>query len=103
MKFVKQGWFYQITDAVAQSAPEMIVGASRYCVQGSWTGSPTPSATTAALEGSIDGETWFQLATVTPNTPVVWVTGKPVTYLRVANYELSGGTSPTATVSVLAD
>jgi hypothetical protein len=103
MKFLKQGWFYQLADAVEQSAPEMVVGASRYCIQASWSGSPEPNQATAGLEGSLDGASWFQLATVTPNAPAAWVTGKPIAYLRVANYEMAGGTSPTVTVSVLAD
>lgn len=78
--------------------PEEVVGAGTYVVHATATGSP--SAISVILQGSLDGESWFTLG-VAQGLPT-WITGKPVKYVRAYLDTMSGGSSPTVTVSALA-
>ncbi len=65
--------------------------------------SGSPTGCSIKLEGSLDGTTWFDLSgaqTCTSNV-MVHVVDKPVDYVRVNLTALSGGTSPSVTVSYL--
>jgi len=68
-----------------------------HVVQVTSTGSPT--TVTLALEGSIDGSTWFVLdsSTYTASNNMNFAIDMPVTYVRLNLTNLSGGSSPTVT------
>lgn len=76
---------------------------SHHTVQVTITGAPT--AVTVDLEGSIDGVTFFSLAThaftageLTATKAMFHVIDKPVSYVRSNLTVLTAGTSPTVTV-----
>ena len=73
-----------------------------HTVQATITGAP--SAVTVDLEGSLDGDNWFQLGThpftageLTAAQAMFHVVEKPVRYVRLNLTTLTGGTSPTVT------
>jgi hypothetical protein len=78
--------------------PLEVTGADTYVVHATATGSP--SAISVILQGSLDGENWFTLGTA-QGSPT-WVTGKPVRAIRAYLDEMSGGSSPTVSVALLA-
>lgn len=86
----------QVTDQVE------VPGATKYAVQASTTGSP--STVSLRLEGSLDGVGWFDVLAFSPSsTPTIrWVVDTPVRFIRLNLSQLSGGSSPTVTASVLA-
>jgi hypothetical protein len=102
---VKENWIDGATSTVTTD-PEEVSGASSFGLQGSVTGSPSTAVST--LEGSIDGVNWAELISFNYHQPAVvdnkaaWVTGRPARYIRARVATLSGGTSPTMTVSVIA-
>lgn len=64
-----------------------------------------PSAVTVDIEGSFDGETFFQIAQhvmtageLTATKAMFHIAGKPVMFIRANLTTLTGGTSPTVTV-----
>lgn len=62
-----------------------------------------PSTISVDLEGSHDGSMWVVLANASTGagaTRTASVVGKPVRYVRANLVELSGGTSPTASVTI---
>ena len=74
-------------------------GFSQHTLQILVTGSP--SGCTVNLDGSLDGTHWFDLSggqTCTSNT-MFHVVSKPVAYVRGDLTALSGGSSPTVTIS----
>ena len=65
-----------------------------------------PSAVTVDIEGSFDGETFFQIAQhamtageLTATKAMFHIAGKPVMFIRVNLTTLTAGTSPTVTVA----
>lgn len=105
MALVKESWLDSVTADVASSVEE-VTGMTAYCLHAVTTGGPL-SAGVVDLQGSVDGVNWASLAAVNYATPfpasrIVWVTGRPVKYIRVVLDGLSGGTSPTVTASVVA-
>lgn len=104
MELLKGKWFDALeTETV--SAAETVVGASIYALTAHWTGSPNDGAT-VVLQGSLDGENWVTLGSVIKSggatSAAAWITGRPVAFIRLFNAEMNEGTSPTVTVSVLA-
>ncbi len=75
---------------------------ANYSLFASWTGSP--SSVTIHVEGTIDGDNWFNVDQVsTSATPQILKGGPfPVIGLRANLTALSGGTSPTVTAWVAA-
>jgi hypothetical protein len=74
--------------------------ANYHTVQVVLTGSPTGCS--VRLEGSLDNSNWFDLSgsqSCTSGNIMFHVDGKPVGYARANLLTLSGGTSPTATIS----
>lgn len=74
-------------------------GFSQHTIQIIVTGGP--SGCTVNLDGSLDGVNWFDLSggqTCTSNT-MFHVVSKPVAYVRGDLTALTGGTSPTVTIS----
>jgi len=78
------------------------MGVMEHTVQCTFTGNPT--AVTIELEGSLDNETWYQLAghkvstgDITDSKTMFHVTSKLVTYVRLNLTTLEGGTAPTLT------
>src|SRR6185312_7027494 len=74
-------------------------GFSKHTLQIVVTGSP--SGCTVNLDGSLDGAHWFDLSggqTCTSST-MFHVVSKPVAYVRGDLTALSGGSSPTVTIS----
>lgn len=76
---------------------------SAHSVQATITGAPT--AVTVDLEGSLDGETFFVLAThpftageLTAAAALFHVIERPVNFVRVNLLTLTAGTAPTVTV-----
>jgi hypothetical protein len=74
-----------------------------HTVQATITGAPT--AVTVDLEGSLDGTTFFALAShvfsageLTAEGAMFHVVDKPVTYVRINLTTLTAGTEPTVTV-----
>lgn len=62
-----------------------------------------PATISVTLEGSLDGSTWFVLATSTSVTgDYQTATDKPVAFLRGNLGTLTGGTAPTVTVRCVA-
>ena len=64
-----------------------------------------PSAVTVAVEGSLDGNSWFELAAHTmtaselsAEAAMFHIKDRPVPYTRTNLTTLSGGTAPTVTV-----
>jgi hypothetical protein len=95
-----------ILDAVTttgQSAAHMTFpGCSDHTVQTTFTGSPT--AVTIKLMGSLDANTWFDLAEhvcsageISAGAAMFHVNGKLVKYIAINLTVLTGGTSPTLT------
>jgi hypothetical protein len=101
MASVKENWLNSSAPGTVSGAEE-VPGTTKYGWQASVSGSP--DLVNMWLEGSIDGATWFTLDTFSmgANPHLRWVIDKPVNYLRVNFVNASGGTSPTATVSVIA-
>jgi hypothetical protein len=96
--FVKERWIDAATTAV-NTNPEEVTGAKNFGLQVGVTGSPT---ITVVLDGSIDGTYWSPLVQ-TSDVGTVWSSGdRPVKYMRARIATLSGGTSPTVTVSAIA-
>lgn len=104
MALVKVNWFNAETTLYAKSDIEEVTGATSYGLNAEFTGGPSRGIVT--LQGSIDGVTWVNLlglnTTINPYPHIVWTTGQPVQYIRLSLDDLSGGTSPTATASVIA-
>lgn len=78
------------------------MGVLEHTIQGMLTGSP--SSVVIDLDGSLDGDTYYQLASHTVTAQelatdsfMFHVTSKLVRYVRLNLVTLSGGTSPTVT------
>lgn len=105
MAFAKVAWVDGATSTVTTD-PEEVTGASTFGLQGSVTGSP--STAVSVLEGSIDGANWSELISFNYHQPTTvdnktaWVAGRPVRFIRARVATLSGGASPSTTISVVA-
>lgn len=101
MAIVKENWLNSAAPGTVSDAEE-VPGTVTYGWQAEVSGGP--ALVNMWLEGSIDGATWFQLDTfsVGTNPHMKWVVDHPVNFLRVNFVNASGGTSPAATVSVIA-
>ena len=103
MAFVKQRWLNAEASPVVTDAEE-VPGTTTYGLQVDAAGSP--SNFNIFLEGSLDGVDWFTLLAFSlgtgGNPRLEWVTGKPVTFIRINFAGFSGGSSPTMTASVIA-
>lgn len=74
---------------------------SKFTMVSAVTGAPTGVSLT--LEGSIDGSTWYVLATSTSTTgDTQFAVDKPARYVRANLGTLTGGTAPTVTVKFAA-
>jgi hypothetical protein len=103
--FVRTKWFDAIT-AVQISDPVELEGVFRFGVELSWTGAP--DGFEGKLQGSIAGVAWRDLMNwggplaggfndaYTQNSSC-----HPIRFLRLRLDSLTGGTSPTVTVSVV--
>lgn len=61
----------------------------------------SPASVTVNLEGTIDGSNWFTLDSSTTTTSEMrHVVNKPVTQIRANLATLTGGSSPTVTVTI---
>ena len=92
---------HRLLDAATATGASAYVNeySSNYAVQVVVTGSP--SAVTVNLEGSLDGVNFVQLGTASA-AGMFWVTDTPVKYVRANLATLTGGTSPTVTVTMSA-
>lgn len=85
--------------AVGVTAPQSVEGSARHTVMVTVSGAP--SACTVNLDGSLDGVHWFDLSgpqNAAANT-MFHVVDKPVIYVRGNLSALSGGTSPSVSIS----
>jgi hypothetical protein len=102
MQYVKVDWL-NAADSTGATDPEWVQGATRYGIFRETTGSP--SSVVLRLEGSLDGSSWFNLMNMNElGTPITkWLDDvRPVSYVRLNLTDLSGGSSPTVTASVIA-
>jgi len=76
---------------------------SEWSVSITHTGSPTSVIT--SIEGSLDGDTFYDLAqhTSIPADEAFHIIGKASKYIRANLITLTGGSSPTVTVKLLAN
>lgn len=88
------------------SDPMWVLGFTRWAVLVELTGSPT--SVSIDLEGSYDGVTWFDMVGTTSTSPTQELGFAPngssfraYPYARVQVNTLSGGSSPTATVTLV--
>ncbi len=104
MTLVKDAWLNAETVDDVYSTVEEVSGAIRFGLQISVTGSPSGAG--VKLQGSIDGSNWLDLTTATLSTPFVGygvaASHVVVKYIRLYLDQLSGGSSPTLTASVIA-
>jgi hypothetical protein len=71
----------------------------RFTVTITYTGSPT--GVQASLQGSIDGTNWTDLDSSTNTSgEVLFISNKPVNFIRGKLTTLTGGSSPTMTMTV---
>lgn len=85
--------------AVGVTASQSVEGAARHTVMVTVSGAPTTC--TVNLDGSLDGVHWFDLSgpqNAASNT-MFHVVDKPVIYVRGNLSALSGGTSPSVSIS----
>lgn len=100
MAFVQQNWVSAASEGTISDVEE-VPGVATYGWQTETSGSPT--LVDLRLEGSIDGVAWFTIDRVTTAPPGLrWVADRPVALLRVNVLSCQGGSSPTATISVIA-
>lgn len=103
--YVKKNWLDAVT-AVGPTASEDLAGFTRFALQASATGSPTSAA--VALEGSVDGATWFTLLNADGAPSQAHEAWTSLTEARFARYvrlnltQLLNGTSPTVSASIIA-
>jgi hypothetical protein len=78
-----------------------VLGLDKYTVAVTTTGSPSGCA--MQIEGSLDNTNFFNLSgsQICTSNLMFHITEKPILYLRTNVTTLSGGTSPTVTVSLL--
>ena len=104
MSLVKHNWLDAETVQGTVTDPEEVTGATRFGLQISYTGAP--SSVDVELQGSIDGVNWVVLAQTGTNGALVGYgqgsTHGVVKYIRLLLDQLSGGSSPTVTASVVA-
>lgn len=103
MPYVQQDWL-DGSPSGATTDPVEVTGSTAYGLQMSVTGEPTSGA--VILEGSIDGASWIELASVNialagTASRIVWAAGAPVREIRVRMTNLGGGSSPTLSASVI--
>lgn len=91
-----------VTSTGVSSSWPLRMGVKEHTVQATFTGDPT--AVTILLEGSLDEQTWYQLAVhnaigddLTNQQTMFHVTSKLVNAIRINLSTLTGGTSPTVT------
>lgn len=90
------------TDHINVLAPDS-KPCEKFTVETAVTGSPTDADVN--LEGSLDGVTWFSLSgviTAHSAATMTHVINRPVWYIRATLTNLTAGTDPTITVSVVA-
>lgn len=83
---------------------------SQHTVQAEMGGTVVATAVTVDLEGSLDGATWFTLAThiftaaeITAEGSMFHITDKVVNFVRANLITLTGGTAPTVTVRYISE
>ena len=91
-----------VTSTGAGSSWPLRMGVKEHTVQATFTGNPT--AVSIILEGSLDEQTWYQLAVhnalgddITNQQTMFHVTSKLVNAVRINLSTLTGGSSPTVT------
>lgn len=103
--FVKTNWLDAETASNLTTDPEEVLGLSDFALEVVVTGSPTDCV--VLLEGSIDGTSWlvtltsFNIHSFPGGATYLTATGKPVRYVRLRIDNVTGGTSPTVTASVI--
>lgn len=70
-----------------------------HAIQVTTTGSPSTISVT--VQGSLDGANWSTLGSAITATGLTFIADSPVLFLRAVLGTLTGGTSPTVTVTVL--
>lgn len=100
-QFTRTNWLDAETVATETDAAE-VSGATSYALQVARTGDPTSADVT--LQGSIDGVTWSALGAATggASDQIVWVSDRPVKYIRLKLFGLTGGSFPSVSASVIA-
>ena len=89
----------------AGSAQKTFAIPEKHTVQATMGGTVVATAVTVDLEGSLDGTTFFTLAShafsaaeITAEAAMFHITDKPVKYVQANLTTLTGGTAPTVTV-----
>lgn len=99
MAYVKTNWLNAATTLQA-TEPEELIGLFRFATEVVVTGNP--ASFLVRLEGSLNGSSWFTLAELSNPVSASWNDVRPTKLVRFNLIDLTGGTSPTVTASMMA-